>query len=90
MLKFNMINKQELSIDKRYIDLKIKIFLFFLEYKLMRSCDLKKDQSFFLCHMNKTVLPYVEFPVGSMMKTTVKQLAQELNLDRIARKDESK
>lgn len=50
---------------------------------------MKKDQSFFLCHMDKSVLPYVEFPVGSMMKAEVKRLAVELNLDRIARKEES-
>ena len=61
-----------------------------LEYKLMRSLDHKKDQSFFLCHLTKSVLPFVEFPVGSMMKSEVKRLAQELNLDRIAQKDESK
>lgn len=60
-----------------------------LEYKLLRSLDFKKDQSFFLCHLTKSVLPFVEFPVGAMMKSEVKQLAQELNLDRIAQKDES-
>ena len=55
----------------------------------MRGRDLKKDQSFFLCHINEEILPFVEFPVGSMLKSDVKRLAIEMNLDRIARKEES-
>lgn len=55
----------------------------------MRSCDPIKDQSFFLCHLNNSVLPFIEFPVGGMMKSDVKRLASELNLEKIAQKHES-
>jgi tRNA U34 2-thiouridine synthase MnmA/TrmU len=55
----------------------------------MRSPDLIKDQSFFLCHLNHSVLPFIEFPIGDMMKSDVKRLANEMNLERVARKNES-
>jgi hypothetical protein len=35
------------------------------------------------------VLPLIEFPVGHMMKNDVKYLANEMNLERIAKKNES-
>ena len=50
---------------------------FFLEYKLMRAEDMIKDQSFFLCHLTKSVLPLIEFPIGHLMKSDVKRLASE-------------
>ncbi len=56
----------------------------------MRALDPIKDQSFFLCHLNNSVLPFLEFPIGHMMKSDVKHLAIEMNLERIARKNESK
>lgn len=55
----------------------------------MRANDLIKDQSFFLCHLNQSVLPFIEFPIGHMMKNDVKSLAKEMNLERIAQKSES-
>lgn len=55
----------------------------------MRGNDLIKDQSFFLCHMKNSILPFIEFPVGGMMKSDVKRLANELNLERISQKNES-
>ncbi|CAF3649578.1 unnamed protein product [Rotaria socialis] len=36
-----------------------------------------------------SVLPFVEFPVGGMMKSDVKHLANEMNLEKIAQKHES-
>lgn len=51
---------------------------------------MKKDQSFFLCQMPSCVLPSVQFPIGSLMKYEVKRLAEELDLHRIAQKNESK
>ncbi|UJR25432.1 hypothetical protein I4U23_006779 [Adineta vaga] len=50
---------------------------------------IKKDQSFFLCHLKDSILPFIQFPIGGMMKSEVKQLANEMNLERIARKTES-
>jgi len=63
--------------------------LVFLDYKLMRAYDLIKDQSFFLCHLKNSILPFIEFPIGNMMKSDVKRLANEMNLERIAQKNES-
>ena len=51
--------------------------------------DAIKDQSFFLCHLKKSVLPLIEFPIGHIMKHDVKRLASEMNLEKIAKKDES-
>jgi len=64
--------------------------LIFLDWKLLRANDLIKDQSFFLCHLDKSILPFIQFPIGHMLKSDVKRLATELNLDRIAKKQESK
>ena len=64
--------------------------LTFLEYQLIRAIDSIKDQSFFLCHLKESILPMIEFPIGQMMKSEVKRLANEMDLERIAKKDESK
>ena len=61
----------------------------FLEYRLMRATDTIKDQSFFLCHLKSSILPFIQFPIGHMMKFDVKRLAIEMNLERIAKKNES-
>lgn len=67
-----------------------KLSSFLLEYRLIRAVDPIKDQSFFLCHLKESILPWIEFPIGHMMKSEVKRLASELDLERIAKKDESK
>ena len=56
----------------------------------MCGVDLIKDQSFFLCHLNHSVLPFIEFPIGNMLKSNVKCLANEMKFERIAQKNESK
>jgi len=78
---------EELSID--LFEQKNKNKDLFVEFKLLRAYDLIKDQSFFLCHLKNSVLPFIEFPIGNMMKSDVKRLANEMNLERIARKNES-
>ncbi|CAF0838247.1 unnamed protein product [Adineta ricciae] len=55
----------------------------------MRGVDMKKDQSFFLCHLKDSLLPFIQFPIGGMMKSDVKRLANEMNLQRISQKAES-
>ncbi|CAF1466786.1 unnamed protein product [Adineta ricciae] len=55
----------------------------------MRGLDMKKDQSFFLCHLKDSLLPFIQFPIGGMMKSDVKRLANEMNLQRISQKAES-
>ena len=64
--------------------------MIFLEYKLIRGRDLVKDQSLFLCYLDKSVLPLIKFPIGNMLKSDVKRLANEMKLERVAQKNESK
>lgn len=63
---------------------------FFIEFRLIRAMDSMKDQTFFLCHLKESILSRIEFPIGHMVKNDVKQLANELGLERIAKKVESK
>jgi len=55
--------------------------------KLLKGKDLSKDQSYFLCMLNKDQLKNVEFPIGDIDKTVVRQMAQELDLSVADKKD---
>lgn len=57
--------------------------------KLLQAADTRKDQTFFLSQIPQEALRYTMFPVGSMIKSEVKQLASEIGLDSIAKKRES-
>jgi tRNA-specific 2-thiouridylase len=50
------------------------------EFALSRGADPSKDQSYFLCHLPRAVLPHLLFPLGEFTKKTVRRLARELNL----------
>ena len=47
---------------------------------LFRGRDRKKDQSYFLWDLPKTMLPFLHFPLGNLDKHTVRQKARNLNL----------
>jgi len=47
---------------------------------LSRGSDLKKDQSYFLWDLPKTMLPFLHFPLGNLDKDTVRKKARELKL----------
>jgi len=52
--------------------------------------DLNKDQSYFLCEINKEVLPRLIFPLGSWMKDDVKAYAADIGvLEEFATQKES-
>lgn len=59
------------------------------EVRLMQSRDTFKDQTFFLSQVPQSSLRRCMFPIGSMNKYEVKEIADKINLHKIARKKES-
>ena len=55
---------------------------------IRRGVDKIKDQSYFLCGIDKNILEYLKFPLGNMLKTDVKALAAQYNLS-LSNKKES-
>ncbi|KAJ3123749.1 hypothetical protein HK100_011501, partial [Physocladia obscura] len=57
---------------------------------LMRAFDTKKDQSYFLSNVSRNVLRNAIFPLGSLPKSRVKQIAQDSGLlSHLSKKRES-
>lgn len=61
----------------------------FLDVKLLQSEDTFKDQTFFLSQVPQSALRHCMFPVGSLNKHQVKQIAVEIGLIKIASRKES-
>lgn len=57
--------------------------------RLLKAVDSVKDQTFFLSQVKKEALEKTMFPIGNLIKTQVKKIALEHNLDRIAQRKES-
>lgn len=57
--------------------------------KLQRGLDAEKDQSYFLYRLNATQLQMLDFPLGAMTKSEVREHARRLGLNRVAEKHES-
>ena len=49
-------------------------------HMLKKAVDISKDQSYFLCQLNKNQLSKVLFPLGELTKAEVKNIAKENNL----------
>lgn len=56
--------------------------------KLLRSVDQTKDQTLFLSQIPQNALQRTMFPVGGLVKTAVKALANEAGLQTIVKKKE--
>lgn len=56
-------------------------------YRLLAGNDPGKDQSYFLCQLSQEQLRYALFPVGEMLKSEVRRIAQEQQLATARRKD---
>jgi len=54
---------------------------------LLRGVDRSKDQSYFLYGLNQQQLASVEFPIGEMTKTEVRQIAKKLGLKTAEKKE---
>lgn len=57
------------------------------EKRLFKAADLSKDQTYFLCMLNQTQLENAMFPIGGMMKTEVRAVAENLGLSVADKKD---
>ncbi len=57
------------------------------QFKLLKGIDPNKDQSYFLYTLGQDALSYALFPVGHLMKPTVRDLAKKANLVTHNKKD---
>ncbi len=57
------------------------------EYKLLKADDRSKDQSYFLHRLNQAQLSKAMFPLGSILKSEVRDIARQHNLSNHAKKD---
>jgi len=58
-------------------------------YGIQKGIDPIKDQSYFLWRLNQEELSMLLLPLGSMMKSEIKELARQNNLEHYAEKRES-
>ncbi len=54
---------------------------------LLRAADEGKDQTYFLCRITQAQLRPALFPLGGLLKTEVRRIAQDLGLPNHSRKD---
>ena len=57
------------------------------KYNYYKAKDLSKDQSYFLAQVDRTALDYTIFPLGDILKTEVRDIAHQLDLDIADKKD---
>lgn len=57
------------------------------QYELHRACDRAKDQTYFLAFLKQAQLAKVIFPIGHLLKTEVRQMAQDHHLTNATKKD---
>jgi tRNA-specific 2-thiouridylase len=56
-------------------------------YELLKGLDPSKDQSYFLHRLNQAQLSKTLFPIGELLKTQVRQIAQDIGLPNAKKKD---
>ncbi|MCI7801851.1 MAG: tRNA 2-thiouridine(34) synthase MnmA [Erysipelotrichaceae bacterium] len=56
---------------------------------LTRAKDTNKDQTYFLCQVNKEAIQKTMFPLGNLIKPQVRKYALDLNLESVATKKDS-
>ncbi len=57
------------------------------DYQLIRSNDEFKDQTYFIYNIQRSQLPHILFPIGSMKKSVVRSLAKRLKLPNADKKE---
>jgi tRNA-specific 2-thiouridylase len=57
------------------------------DYRLMRSADDFKDQTYFIYNIRTPQLPHLIFPIGGMKKSEVKALAKKIGLPNADKKE---
>lgn len=56
-------------------------------YQLLKAIDSSKDQSYFLYRLNQMQLSKAMFPLGTLLKSQVREIARQHNLSNYAKKD---
>jgi tRNA-specific 2-thiouridylase len=56
-------------------------------YQLLKAADASKDQSYFLHRLNQAQLSKAMFPLGTLLKSQVREIAQKHHLSNHAKKD---
>jgi len=56
-------------------------------YQLLKAADASKDQSYFLHRLNQAQLSKAMFPLGTLLKSQVRDIAQKHHLSNHAKKD---
>jgi len=56
-------------------------------HELLKGLDPSKDQSYFLHRLNQAQLSKTLFPIGELLKTQVRQIAEEIGLPNAKKKD---
>ncbi len=56
-------------------------------FQLLKADDASKDQSYFLHRLNQQQLSRAMFPLGKLLKSEVRKIAEEHNLSNYAKKD---
>lgn len=56
-------------------------------YSLLSGLDYNKDQSYFLCQLNQYQLSKALFPIGNLMKSEVREIAESIGLVTAKKKD---
>lgn len=88
-IKFNVFLKKtldELGVDKIATGHYARV-AFDGSYHLLKGLDDNKDQSYFLCKLTQEELAKVEFPIGYLKKSEVRELARKFDLPNAERKD---
>ncbi len=81
---FEKINEQyDLVVTGHYARIQIKEKKFFLK----QAKDKIKDQSYFLSHLSQEQMSKLCFPLGTLFKSEVRQIAKSINLPNKDRKD---
>jgi tRNA-uridine 2-sulfurtransferase len=57
------------------------------QHELLKGLDPSKDQSYFLHRLNQAQLSKTWFPVGELLKSQVRQIAEEMKLPNAKKKD---
>ncbi|CAD5122777.1 DgyrCDS11184 [Dimorphilus gyrociliatus] len=57
--------------------------------RLLRPTDTWKDQTLFLSNINQTALRRTMFPIGTLMKSEVRNIAKDIGLDMVANRKDS-
>ncbi|WP_424632473.1 tRNA 2-thiouridine(34) synthase MnmA [Borreliella lusitaniae] len=81
---FEKINEQyDLVVTGHYAKIQIKEKKFLLK----QAKDKIKDQSYFLSHLSQKQMSKLYFPLGTLLKSEVRQIAKSINLPNKDRKD---